>query len=349
MQLELHNWRCFSNITIDIPDHSFAIVDQNGSGKTTLLSALYTLHTGSCWPQTQFSEHIMHGSQYIGIRHDNDWYWSAKRNPSGRLSYKYQSNGSKPHILVYTPDDNRWLSLARTSKLQVLDTLISAFDSSYLLHLKALNQVVRQKQRLLKKTIQHPDPSDRALAHIMTKHILKHSSVIWSIRSDFWMTIAEALPEFTGWINSVFDTYRIQRYHSYWDGKRYPHHELPVISWDDHHFENLWKREQIAERVLFGAQRDDFMIYVDSDGSKQAEKVFSRGELRLLTMFIKYAYSQFKAKIVWWFLDDAFNEFDSTREEFLARNMLFNCQKVIATGTHSIPDLVNYNIQALKQ
>lgn len=348
MQLELHNWRCFPQLHVDLPDHSFAIVDQNGTGKTTLLSALYTLHTGLCWPETNFHEHMRHGSQYIGIRHSNDWFWSAKRNPSGRLSYKYQGNGENPHILIYTPDDNRWLTLSRTSKLQVLDTLIMAFDPSYTLHLRALNQVVRQKQRLLKKISLRKDPSDDTLAHVMTKHILKHSSMVWQIRSDFWFTIAEALPEFSQWIHSVFDDYRIQRYHTFWDGKRYPHHELPVISWSDKHFYNLWRREQIAEKVLFGAQRDDFQLFVESDGSKNAAKVFSRGELRLLTMFIKYAYSQYKSKIVWWFLDDAFNEFDSTREEFLARNMLNNCQKVIATGTHPIPDIHNFNIQALK-
>ncbi len=96
----------------------------------------------------------------------------------------------------------------------------------------------------------------------------------------------------------------------------------------------LWQKELLVGKVLFGAQRDDFRLEVDH---MSVENLFSRGEMRLLVLFIKnLGRQQILDGPVWWLLDDIFNELDSSRELLFYERVLKSADYFIATCTKPI-------------
>jgi recombinational DNA repair ATPase RecF len=342
--ITLHNWRCFEHLTFQMPSTSFVIADRNGTGKTSMLNAIYTLYTGKSWPNTLPYDHMKEGADFIGVRASKQWYWSGKKGPSGRMGYSYAKTKELPVLFTYSPTDNDWLGYTRVKKLSIADTLIATMEPSYGLHLQTLNQLVRQKQRLIKKKKRYSLSSDDTLAEIITKHILAQSAEVWRIRSQFWQILASSLPEFSDWIQVSLTDWSVPTWHSFWDGQRYPREELPPITWDSEAWQVLWRKECLLEKVLFGAQRDDFEIRV---GNRSVEHTLSRGEMRLLVLFIKNVCRQHVLKPTWWLLDDVFNEFDGKRERILVQSILDTADKCIATSTKKNRFIPSYNIKEL--
>jgi recombinational DNA repair ATPase RecF len=350
--LSLHNWRCFASQKFQIPSESFILIDENGSGKTSLLSAVYTLFCKKPWPGTKFADHLLSGSGYFGITTDYpDFSFTGQINPSGRLSTKYEKPGGEvsfnqilskqnwPKILTYLPSDNYWLGQSRTSKLGILDNLLSQtseddFDAA----LSNLDKALKSKQRLLKHCQETETTADPILVQTLSQEILKSSVLVWQYRQKFWILLNQSLPEFCTWINSNLKDWILK-----WEltdvyGQRQKV-EIEAIDFSqilnqDHDWAKLWHKETIVGKLLFGAQRDDFSIECNH---LRVENVLSRGEMRLLVLFIKNLASssilEKKEHQLWWFLDDIYNELDDTREEIMFSRIIQKANFSISTST----------------
>ena len=113
---------------------------------------------------------------------------------------------------------------------------------------------------------------------------------------------------------------------------------------DNINFEQLWQRELACEKVLFGANRDDFNII---HGKLKIEQVLSRGEIRLFVLWVKKLGINPKQTI--WLLDDIFNELDDEREHFLMSNIFNGCKQIITTGTRcSLKSLEQRSVESLR-
>jgi recombinational DNA repair ATPase RecF len=355
--LIVHNWRCFENSHFSLPTTSFVIADDNGSGKTSLLSAFYSLYTGQPWPQTKFTESLKKDTSYYGlITGYPDWSLTGQISPSGRLVNKYQKPDTNPllagqdvfpNVFTYLPEDNNWLNLSRSSKLASLDSLLAlCFGVEYVNHLKRLGQLVKSKNELLRHTLEHQVKTDTALVTSLSDSIYSHSIEIWKYRFGFFDDLAKHLLTFQTWIKNssaiqikhyLTDTYGIK--------KSSENGIPPIPNWAD-----LWKKELIVGKVLFGAQRDDFDLCI---GHSLVQNMFSRGEMRLLVLFIKAFAQETFLKInphmkTCWLLDDVFNELDTERELIFFKEVLDKSQFYIITSTKplNLPIPV-YNVKQL--
>jgi recombinational DNA repair ATPase RecF len=122
------------------------------------------------------------------------------------------------------------------------------------------------------------------------------------------------------------------------------HHIYNLQNLDKINFEQLWQRELICEKVLFGANRDDFSFI---NNKLKIEQVLSRGEIRLFVLWVKKLGIEPGQTI--WLLDDIFNELDDEREQFLMSNIFMGCKQIIATGTRcSLSNLEQKSVQSLR-
>ena len=348
-QVILHNWRKFSSQKFNLPHGSFTIVDSNGEGKTSLLSAIYTLFTKKPFPGTKMIDHLKAGSSYFGVTtHNSDWFYNGQIGTSGRLKTSYSKPVEEfqifnqtihdpqtwPKILTYLPTDNYWLYQSRGQKMNILDELLGQiFEKEYDEALKKLNKVVESKNRIIKHYKETGETGDKTLVKILESDLIKYSQIIWGFRRKFFGVLESNLKEFSGWIQSDLVDWKI-----YWSvtdnsGERYVanlEEEIEIANLDEY----LWVKELQAGRVLFGANRDDFVL---KSKHLNIEKVLSRGEMRLFVLFvkslIKHPELNPKTKPVWWFLDDIFNELDSTRETILYQEILDKSVFTLSTGT----------------
>lgn len=347
--LLLYNWRCFAQQSFSIPEESFALVDENGAGKSSLLGALYSLYTGNSWPGTKIGEHLRVDTNYFGVLSTRpDWSFSGQIS-GGRLHTRYQQPEAEtawPVIFTYSPDDNYWLSLPRNVKLQRLDQLIGYLNPEYLRLVTTLDKYVRAKQKLLKQS-----QVEFRLVLVLTRSISEISVKIWEIRKGFLDYLSMSLAYFSNWISSPLETWTIRYEITNSSGIRQQISRLKLESLDDEVIADLWRKEKIIQKVLYGAQRDEFQF---ENGRIRAQHALSRGENRLLTLYVKYLTQQkvkevFPEKPLWWFLDDVYNELDSVREDILQREVLGLASFSIYSGTRGPSQTPQYSIASLRK
>jgi DNA replication and repair protein RecF len=359
LDLIIHNWRCFGSIQLCLPTHSFVIVDDNGSGKTSILSAFYSLFTGQPWPMTKFSESLKNGDSYYGlITGYPDWSLTGQISTNGRLTNKYQKPSKNPlsdsttgllRVFTYLPSDNNWLNTSRTSKLSTLDILLSlCYGEEYTITLKQLNKYVKSKNELIKHTVEFGRQSDLNLVTTLSEQILVYSEIIWKYRQNFFEYLQAKLPEFQSWINNNISNIQVKHQITDQFGFKkqgYKNTENPSYNW-----KQLWQKELIIGKTMFGAQRDDFILQI---GQVNIESMFSRGEMRLLVLFIKSLAQEVLLQNnnnikTYWLLDDVLNELDDKRELVLFKKVLEKSEFYIITATKKVNfSIPQYSIKDL--
>lgn len=350
LDLIVHNWRCFSNLHLSLPDHSFIIVDDNGSGKTSVLSAFYSLYTGQPWPTTKFSESLKSNSLYYGlITGFPDWSLTGQIGSNGRLINKYQKPANNPlqnpitllpQVFTYLPSDNTWLGSTRSIKLGILDNLLSlCYNENYTLALKQLTRYVKSKNELIRHCNENHSQSNQSnisMAITLSDKILEYSKIIWNYRLDFFNSLEDKLPEFQNWIQN--NSLPVNIKYSTADDQGFKRQITKSSENILYNWKLLWQKELIVGKTMFGAQRDDFILQINQTS---VESMFSRGEMRLMVLFIKSLAQDILLKnnpnvSIYWLLDDVFNELDDKRELILFRQVLEKSQFYIITSTKKI-------------
>jgi recombinational DNA repair ATPase RecF len=369
--LKLHNWRSFKTQTFTLPTESFVLTDDNGTGKTSLISAFYSLLTGQSWPGTKLAQHLRVGESYFGVSTQlADWSFTGQISASGRLVSKYQKldlgefgnlliipDRPLPKVLTYLPTDNYWFSQSRSSKLDILDNLlVQVLGQKYVLSLQKLDKMVKSKQRLIKHILDNDGQNDEVLLDTLNQSILEASLSLWTMRQEFFEYLQQNLGMFESRILSPLKNWQLKWEISNFVGqKEYLNLSLgenfnKVLESLKPDFQRLWQKELLIGKVMFGAQRDDFKIV---SGHAAVEDVLSRGEMRLLVLFIKnlgrkYIKEHFSDQPVFWLLDDVFNEFDSTREGVVVNEILNDTDYFVVTATETpIPDIKRMSLKDL--
>jgi recombinational DNA repair ATPase RecF len=361
LDLIIHNWRCFGEKSFSLPSESFVISDENGKGKTSLLSAIYSLYTGQPWVGTRFSESLKQNANYFGVltAYPN-WSLSGQISPSGRLTTKYSKpesfsypyHHSHPAVFTYTPQDNQLLSLARSTKLAHFDEIIGQIYPEFTVNRRKLDKQVKAKTSYIKHCFDQEVLGEEAMIISLTEEINWLSIQMWKVRHSFFDSLQNHLPEFETWIQSPLRSWSIKHTISFIDGRTYPFSADLVRNLSHPEIMNLWQKERIIGKVMYGSQRDDVMIV---SGHTQSEISLSRGEMRLLVLFLKSSaqkilFELHPEKPVFWLLDDVFNEFDDKREDIVFQEILKPTQFSIITSTRNLHvDLPKFSLAELEK
>lgn len=338
----------------DFSKKGLILIDKNGSGKTSVLKAIYLLLTGKSIENERFKNNVKINNLYFKLSIDDFDHFMlyAVNNRSGHFEKKFKRNKNliNPKIFVYFSKYNNWLSLDRQKKLDLFDHFISQADdniNSYEKNLKLLTKFHKNKQVLINKynkiyknclknniNFEGINQSDRIILDNLNKQIFEVSLIIWEARDSFFAFLINNLKTYQDLIETKIEIIKLRWYKTDFNGNRSPFFDYnKKIDLEKLNF--LFLKEVICCRNLFGANRDDFLIEIND---KNVNELLSTGEMRLFVLFLIQQFIKLyklnnPKKVIWWFLDDVFNELDTIRENRIYKKLLNIVNFWFATGT----------------
>jgi len=313
-KITLLNFKNYEELALSFSQEVNLITGLNGSGKTNLLDAIYYLCISKSAFNSSDAQNIMQGTDYfmIGgnfIKTDNSYNIQCSFKQGSKKVFKTNKNpyvkisehiGQFPAVLI-TPYDNDLIREGSEERRKFFDSCLSQINSLYLNDLIRYNQVLKQRNGLL-KLFHERGTVDKDMLEAYDVEILGLGKKIYQARKDF-------IKEFT----PLFNTH----YKELSEGREevsleYASH-LNNASFESE-FKKVLERDIILERTTKGIHRDDFLFKIGefpikSYGSQGQQKSFVIS-LKLAEFDIIKQKKGFKPLLL---LDDIFDKLDENR------------------------------------
>ncbi len=168
--LSIVNYKNIAQAELDFSPKINLFIGSNGEGKTNILDAIYFLSfTRSATHAAQDSLCIRHGEQDMLLAADYDLEGSPEHVTCGlrlhqkkvlrrnRKAYRRMSEhiGLLPLILI-SPSDNELVTGGSDERRRFMDIVISQYNPTYLAQLSRYNNVLQQRNALLRQHSQQP-------------------------------------------------------------------------------------------------------------------------------------------------------------------------------------------------
>ncbi|MCX6209394.1 MAG: DNA replication and repair protein RecF [Bacteroidetes bacterium] len=173
------------------------ICGDNGTGKTNLLDAIYYLSFCKSYFNRTDSSNVSH--QHLGFRIEGDLLLQEKKQQVTCIvrennkkefylnneEYKKLSQhiGLLPCVMI-APDDIELITGASELRRRFIDMIISQTNADYLQHLIEYNNLLQQRNSILKQQAATGKIDDILFA-IITEQLVAKGNVIFSVRNTF--------------------------------------------------------------------------------------------------------------------------------------------------------------------
>lgn len=337
-QLQLKNFRCFSDTTLDMDGPLVLIEGVNGAGKTTLLEALHYLCYLRSFRTHSTRELVKFGQDSFFVRATFETtsfdtsvnneiqvgYSGAKRlvriNKKAVSSYKELMDYYR--VITLTEDDIELIKGGPEIRRAFIDQALVLHEPSFMSALKTVRHVLENRNKLLKSRSYTND----SLA-VWTEQLWSASQVVQHKRIAYLAQIERdtnvLLKEYFEPDLDVLFTYKPRRIDL---GQTFEQ----FIAGND----KMFADEARFGRSLFGAHLDDFSITFTGQSSRNYS---SRGQQKLVVLLIKIAQIKelsLKKGPSIFLLDDFMSDFDEDRIERLITTLLsLKTQLIFTTPT----------------
>jgi len=163
-KLTLINFKNYREATIEFNDAVNCFTGKNGSGKTNLLDAIHYLSMTKSYFSSSDTQNILHGEQMFiiqgefevdgatesvmcSVRHGQKKQFTRNTEEYDRLS---DHIGAFPVVMI-APTDQELITEGSEVRRKFIDSIISQYDHIYLDNLMKYNQVLLQRNSLLKQ------------------------------------------------------------------------------------------------------------------------------------------------------------------------------------------------------
>ncbi len=314
----LKDYKSYLDASIAFNSQVNCILGDNGEGKTNLLDAIYYL----CFTKSAFS-----GSDNQNVRHEQDLAVingvfekderAHKINCGIQIKQKkvFKVDGQElekmslhigefPAIFI-SPDDTQIIREGSETRRKFVDGTISQVDRAYLDRLISYNQVLKQRNNLLKNWPEKK-PIDQDLFMAFDEQLLPLAREIHENRLKFLMEFMEFFsPHFLNIADGKEDI--IINYESQLSDDSF---ELK--------YKNGLKRDLFLQRTNMGVHKDDFLILMDGHPLK---KFGSQGQQKSVAISLRLAQFDFikekRETTPLLLMDDIFDKLDDNRIEKL--------------------------------
>ncbi|CCH56616.1 DNA replication and repair protein RecF [Fibrisoma limi BUZ 3] len=318
-KLSLTNFKNYEDGRFTFGRQVNVIVGPNGSGKTNLLDAVYFLSLSKSAFQTQDALSIQHDSDYFiidGIFDENEGsaherhvqitislqrgqrkVLMADKKPYERVS---EHIGRFPVVLV-APNDTDLVREHSEDRRQFFDGVLSQLDSDYLRDYLMYQQVLKQRNSVLKLFAERRQV-DHELLDTYDEPLLAIGQRIFERRQRF---VTEFLPQFQShytYLSDARETVNIV-YES----------DAGKLGFADM-FQQNRSRDVLLQRTTMGVHRDDYEFQIDGVALK---RFGSQGQQKTFVIALKLGqFEQILAEknskpIL--LLDDIFDKLDDRR------------------------------------
>lgn len=311
------------------------IYGSNGAGKTNLLDAVYYLSMTKSYFSSSDQYVYAHGADEttlcgiyqmdggteekiaVSLRRAGDKTFRRGAKTYPRFS---EHIGLLPVVMV-SPLDTALISDSGEERRKYLNFILSQIDRPYLQHIQAYNQLLLQRNRLLKG-----DAAVPALLDVFSERMAPHADYIYRTRKDLCEKLRPLVQDLYGRLSQGREVVDLT-YRSDLD-------ELPL--------EELFAREAERERVLryttVGIQRDDLQFRLDGHPLR---RIGSQGQQKSFLLAMKLAQFRFARQIYAQtpilLLDDVFDKLDMQRvEDLLALVSTLDFGQIFLTDSNKV-------------
>ena len=311
------------------------IFGSNGAGKTNLLDAVYYLSMTKSYFSSSDQYVYTFGAEeatlcgYYQMDGGTEEKIAASVRRGGEKTFK---RGAKTYarfsehigllpVVMVSPLDAALVNDAGEERRKYLNFILSQIDRPYLQHIQAYNQLLLQRNKLLKADLAAP-----LLLETISERMAPHAAYVYTARKDLCDRLRPMIQTF---------------YEQLSQGREQV--DLAYRSdLDEASLEELFAREAEKERVLryttAGIQRDDLLFRLDGHplrrcGSQGQQKSFLLAMKLAQFRFVKEFYGQTPILL----LDDVFDKLDMQRvEDLLALVSTLDFGQIFLTDSNKV-------------
>ncbi|HQB28181.1 MAG TPA: DNA replication and repair protein RecF [Paludibacter sp.] len=316
--LNIINYKNIEEASLEFSDKINCLIGNNGMGKTNVLDVIYYLSFCKSHTNVVDSQNIKHDSDFFMIKgnyqkngDEEEIYCGVKRRQKkqfkrGQKEYEKLSDhiGLIPLVMV-SPDDSQLISEGSYERRKFMDGVISQYNKTYLQQLLQYNNLLKQRNALLKSE----RPVDVTIFEVLEEQMNTLGQYIFQERTKF---ITEFIPVF-------------QNFHITISGDN-EQTNLEYTSQYQRHGNLLKRMSETRERDLIlgfstqGIHKDDLEMTL---GDHPIKKVGSQGQNKTYLIALKFAQFDFLKKIhncsPILLLDDIFDKLDAIRVEAIIK------------------------------
>lgn len=287
-ELNLKNFRCFKEKSIELVSPITLIEGNNGTGKTSLLEALYygcylrSFRTRS--PHEMMVVDSESGNFFIklmlehatGLTHELQAGYSAKKR-SVKVDQKpvssYKDIVSLYRVIALTEDDLALIKGSPDKRRSFIDHYVMLYNPELVITYRKLKKTIEHRQALF-----HRYPLNREDYMLWTEQL-------WSCSRDIRVARIKALERLVGIVQELLHKLNRSTKCSLVLSSRYADEHASFGEFVTAQ-QRLIDQELTTKKGLFGAHLDDIDIQWDE---KPAKLFASRGQQKLLTVLLKVA------------------------------------------------------------
>jgi DNA replication and repair protein RecF len=214
-QLSLINFKNYPEFEAEFSEKVNCFVGNNGMGKTNLLDAIHYLAFCKSFFNVTDSQNIRHDEAFFVVKGEFDkWgestevYCGLKRNhkkifKKNKKEYERLSEhiGQFPLVMI-SPNDADLINGSSETRRKFLDGIISQYDKVYLDKLISYNQVLKQRNALLKH-FHETRTFDSETLEIWDDQLILYGKFILDCRQEF---LKQFIPLFNSYYQFISDS-----------------------------------------------------------------------------------------------------------------------------------------------
>ena len=314
-QVHIDGYKNIADQKLDLSPRINFFVGLNGMGKTNMLDAVHFLCLGRSHRVLPDKQLVKHGMDYFRIHADSESgekivakYQSGKRKVfevnDAAFSRLSEYLGRYPLVMI-APDDQSLVSEGSEERRRFIDSTLSQVSSEYLGALMGYNQLLKQRNALLKSFVEGAR-YDPVLLGTYTSQMVGPAELLYEQRRQF---IDAFTPVF-------LDCYRAISGNNEQVAVHYKS-ELAEVPFEKLQEENADK-DRVLGRSSSGPHRDDLNLIMED---LPAKKYASQGQLKSFLLALRLAQYEYlrseKKESPILLLDDVFDKLDSQRVDQL--------------------------------
>lgn len=312
-KINLINFKNYTETDLNFSSQINIFTGPNGAGKTNLLDAIYSLSLTKSAFSASETNSIRHQENFFSILghfHKNGKNHSVQYDLAGskktfrfdKVPYEKLSEhiGAVPVVLI-TPNDTDVIREGSEERRKFFDSIISQLENAYLLELIRYNNLLKQRNSLLKQFAEQ-NKIDQELIDSYNYQLLKSAGAIHKKRKEF---MEDYTPLFR------------KHYLNLSEEKEIPEliYESQLHEQDfDQRFRNHLQRDILLQRTGMGIHKDDYSFTLNQYAVKNYG---SQGQQKSFVIALKLAHfeiikKQKELKPIL-LLDDIFDKLDDQR------------------------------------
>lgn len=196
-KISLLNFKNISRAELEFAEGINCLVGDNGAGKTNVVDAVYYLSMCKSALSMTDGQSIRHGEEFFVV--EGEYLSDAGRREGvsctfarqgGRSNKSVKRNGKEYErladhiglipIVIVSPMDSFLVSDAADERRRYLNGFISQFDAEYLSAVMRYNQVLGQRNRLLKQPF---SPAGEELLGVLDEQLVRHGLAVHAGRA----------------------------------------------------------------------------------------------------------------------------------------------------------------------